>query len=211
MKRLTFGIALAFFPACVVGSPVAEEQKSAEQQLRDDIAEVCDEGCQQNEACGFGSAMDCPAHCSEYLDAFVGHGAECQALGRGLVDCVAKLETCDDYAHTEDCEVPQEQRDQCAAGSAGPAPVYCQDGGGTSAGVAPSANGDPPQTTSCDLYMQGCSDDAEYRISCHAVDETLVCNCFRDGIVNGTAFTPASGECPAQEEINAPCGWNLQY
>jgi hypothetical protein len=212
MKRLTFGIALALLPACVVGSPVAEEQKSAEQQLRDDIAQVCDKGCQENAACGFDTAMDCPTHCSDYLDAFVGHGDECQALGRGLVDCVAKLETCDDYAHTEDCDVPQEQHAQCAAGSTVPAAaVYCEDGGGTSSGMAPSSNGDPATTTSCDLYMQGCSDGAEYRVSCHAVDETLVCNCFRDGIVSGVAFTPVSGACPADGEINGPCGWNLQY
>jgi len=211
MKRLSFGIALALLPACVVGTPVAEEQKSAEQQLRDDIAQVCDKGCRENAECGFDTAMDCPTHCSEYLDAFVGHGDECQALGRNLVDCVSTLETCDDYAHTEHCDVPPEQHDQCAAGgSAAPPMVHCDSGGSTSGGTAPSANGDPAQTTSCDLYMD-CSDGAEYRVSCHSVDETLVCNCFKDGIVSGVAFSPANGECPAEEQINAPCGWNLSH
>ena len=60
--------------------------------------------------------------------------------------------------------------------------------------------------------VTGCSDGASRRVSCRQVDGALVCNCFRDGVVNGVAFTPASGDCPWEySEVNEPCGWNLQY
>lgn len=214
MKRHLLGIALAFLPACITENPVAEqqpEQKTADEQLRDEIGPLCDHGCAKNTECGWNTSDDCPTSCRDYMAAFVGHGDTCVKLGQDLVDCASKLETCEDYQHAEDCDVPELEHAQCAAGSAGPPPVYCDGAGATSAGLAPGADGGSAQTTSCDVYYGKCSDNAEYRVSCHPdpVDDTMVCNCFRDGLVNGSAFTPIEGACPSFDEVNQPCGWNI--
>jgi hypothetical protein len=212
MKRHVLGIALAFLPACITENPVAEqqlEQKSADEQLRDEIGPLCDKGCAKNAECGWDTSEDCPSSCREYLSAFVGHGDHCVAVGQGIVDCASKLETCDEYKNTEDCDVSELEHAQCAADTVGPPPVYCEGGGSTSGGVAPGADGKPAQTTSCDVYYGGCSDGAEYRVSCHPSDETMVCNCFRNGVVSGSAFTPIDGVCPSFEELNQPCDWNI--
>jgi hypothetical protein len=213
MKRHVLGIALAFLPACIKETPVAEEQpqgqQAAEQRLSAEIGPLCDKGCAKNTECGWNTSEDCPASCREYLNAFVGHGDSCVALGQGIVDCASKLETCEDYEDTGDCDVSELEHAQCAAGEDAPPPVYCDGGGSTSAGVAPGADGKPAMTTSCDVYYGECSDSAEYRVSCRPIDGTMVCNCFRDGVVNGSAFTPIDDTCPSFEEINQPCGWNI--
>ena len=52
MKRLAVGIALAvLLPNCIQANPVAQEQKSAEQQLRDSIGPWCAEICQHGIDC----------------------------------------------------------------------------------------------------------------------------------------------------------------
>jgi len=215
MKRHVLGIALAFLPACIKETPVAEEQpegqQSAEQRLADEIGRLCDDGCAKNTECDSNTTEDCPANCRDYMAAFVGHGDECVALGQGLVDCASKLETCDDYKHAEDCDVSSLDHERCAAGADVPPPVVCDGAGSTSSGLAPGANGTPAQVTDCDVYYGECSDGAEYRVSCRlsTIDAAMVCNCFRDGVVNGIAFTPVDGACPSEEEIRHPCGWNI--
>ena len=215
MKRHVLGIALAFLPGCITENPVAEEQpaqKSADEQLRDEIGPLCDKACAKNTECDDNTPEDCPASCRDYMSAFVGHGDQCVALGQGLVDCASKLETCDDYRHASDCDVSYVDHDSCAAGTDVPPPVVCDGGGSTSAGLAPSMDGMPAHTTECDVYFGDCSDGAEYRVSCRlsAIDAAMVCNCFRDGEVSGIAFTPVDGECPTEDEIRHPCGWNIQ-
>ncbi|HEX5100953.1 MAG TPA: hypothetical protein VFV94_15690 [Polyangiaceae bacterium] len=218
MKRLAVGIALAvLLPNCIQENPVAEEQKTAEQTLRESIAPFCDDICQRGRACDLDFDEECPDQCREYMTVFVDHGEACVTLGQNFETCVTARQTCEELASVDDCDQNGEAHDQCKlTPSSGPPsanpPIYCADGGGTSAGKAPGANGEPPMTTSCDSYFEGCSDGASRRVSCHPVDGALVCNCFRDGVVNGVAFTPASGDCPWEyDEVNEPCGWNLQY
>lgn len=213
MKHLALGIALAFLPACVVGTPVAEETKPTDQaRLRADIGPMCENKCQLQVQCGIDTRTDCPDECRNYMAAFVDHGDACATLGRSLVNCATELDSCDTITSAADCDVPPEQHEQCAsAGSVGPPEqVSCDGDSGTSSGVAPTPDGGA-RTTDCDVYMGECSDNAEYRVSCRTVDDALVCNCFRDGIVSGVGFTPSSGDCPTKAEINEPCGWNIAH
>jgi len=218
MKRLAVGIALAvLLPNCIQANPVAEEQKSAEQQLRDSIGPWCAEICQHGIDCQQDTSEDCPQQCADFMAVFVDHGDPCVTLGQEVQKCLSSLPVCEqlgaDNACTEPASNSYEQcKDAAYTGPSDNRPIYCDDGGGTSAGKAPGANGEPPMTTSCDSYFEGCSDGASRRVSCRQVDGALVCNCFRDGVVNGVAFTPASGDCPWEyAEVNEPCGWNLQY
>jgi len=217
MKRLAVGIALAFLPNCIQGNPVAEEQKSAEQQLRDSIGPFCDETCQLGTACNTDVTDDCAGGCRDFMAVFVDHGDQCVALGHQIESCLKALPECERLGADNACAQPaQDAHEQCKTSSDSKPPpaiprVTCDDGGGTSSGKAPSATG-PAETLSCDTYYEGCSDGATYRLSCHQNEGTLVCNCFRDGVVNGVAFTPADGNCPSEySEINGPCSWNLQY
>jgi hypothetical protein len=161
-----------------------------------------------NVDCGFDTALDCPRHCSQYLSAFVGHGDQCVELGQGLIDCVGEPSTCDELEAVGDCDVDSDAHDQCArSGPRNPSdPVICEissGGGGTVAG-APGE----PTITECDIFGDNCTDGATYRVACRTVQDQLVCNCFVDGAVTGTAFS-FEDRCPELEEINAPCGWNL--
>jgi hypothetical protein len=212
MKSLLWLTTLALLPACVQESPIAQEAKTAEQQLKDSISPFCAESCKRVRDCQLEGADDCPKQCADYMDAFIGHGDACVALGQASENCLKSLTTCDTLDDSYECAVPQSQYDQCrhAGPLAAGTPVVC-DLGGTAGGVAPAAPGAPPTVTDCDVYAQNCDDGSSYRVSCLALDGSLVCNCFKDGVVSGMAFTPADGQCSLDGDINTPCGWNLAF
>jgi len=221
MKRLAVGIALAvLLPNCIQANPVAEQKKPGDQQFSESIGPFCDDICQRGSACGIEVAADCASGCRDHMAAFVGHGEECVTLGQGIEDCLTNLRTCDELGTTDDCDPSNASYEHCAgtpSDSKPPsvaAPVYCDGSSGSeSGGFAPSMNGQPSQLVFCDIEYDNCSDGSDYRVSCHPLDGTLVCNCFRDGTVSGVAFTPGENLCLGNYELtdlNGPCGWNIQ-
>jgi len=214
MKRLAVGIALAFLlPNCIKTSPMAEEQQSAEEKLRASIGPFCDTTCQNGMECGGDVIDDCAGQCRDYMSVFVDHGAECVTLGQEAEDCIKSLPVCDQLGTDNKCDDGGAAWDKCRRNGpppAGPAPVYCDNGGGTSGGVAPTTDKGSSLTTTCDVYYEGCSDGSEYRISCDLQNTLFICNCFKDGNVTGVGFVPEDGMCPSDLSFNGPCGWNIQ-
>jgi len=115
MKRLAVGIALAvLLPNCIQANPVAEEQKSAEQQLRDSIGPWCAEICQHGIDCQQDTSEDCPQQCADFMAVFVDHGDPCVTLGQEVQKCLSSLPVCEQLGADNACTEPASKSyEQC--------------------------------------------------------------------------------------------------
>jgi hypothetical protein len=145
---------------------------------------------------------------------FSGHGETCAEAGLASMQCLDEARTCEEFDEQgETCfELPSDVP-ACSDGK-----VTCQDeagGTGGSAGVAPpsgaAGNGTnpvAPATTSCEYWLDSCSDGAVYHLTCNG-SVAIVCECYRNGVWEASFELPDDDCYLPSDAINPGCGWNL--
>lgn len=232
MQRWIYLLCLPCLGACETDDVVAADDKpatqslSAEEQLAQDLADLCAAACDHvvacvepncvcdlGDVCNCPSAPDpqtCPSDCVQATqEDYLGKGDACAQVALQMLNCIAGSE-CSALANgTEVCQTGsapgcEQNKTDDSLSATGPLPgVTCTTGTGT----AFSDGSTVPIT--CDETAGDCSDGHIYRISCAAPDGgSPTCTCIRDGVAENT-FVTTSTSCPSIEERDVGCGWNL--
>jgi len=229
-KSVVFGVCWVLLLGCSADHSIADDPRSSEDRLRTRLDGFCVEECARIASCApprvdcdcadgelcecTRTQSDCEEDCrSDLLEAYVGTGESCAALGLEFMDCVSAT-PCRELDSADACRDVRERSEPCEPDDVDPpsgppagGTVSCSSGFG-SAGSAGGANVPNPQTT-CDLGWDACSDGHGYRLICLAAAAGAAsCTCFVDGLPTNT-FTPSSSSCPSHAETNSACAWRL--